>query len=239
MASYSSCNATYCDVQPNYSNPSQPTNCSFDNYFECKNRAILSSKFEPTTKTGYTFLNPDTISNAYAKEFRKISCDDKEIGDVYTSQDPRLISIFHNGQVTPLDKPPIDHSIKLVDVYTHPSLKNYKGNKYKNYADIKAGQIVYYNDKSIEDDLFKPNFANPAEVTKTIYKDPMGGTYPEYVRIPVRNDNVLSTRGRRYVYGLSAIDDQNEFREDIMHLQMRPQDRTRYTTRWGDLSGNV
>jgi hypothetical protein len=233
MTSYSSCNCATCDIQPNFVNPTLQTNCNFNNkYFSCKNRAYIGDKIEPTNQSGYEFINPEVISSAYAPEFYKVNCED--IGEVYTSQDPRLISIFHNGQVTPLDVPPTDHSIKLADIYTHPTMKNY-GVRYKNYADIKAGQILYYNDKSIEDDLFQPNFANPARVTTTIYSDPMGGTYPEYLRTPVRGNNVMSTQGRRYTYGLSSIDDQNEFREDIMHLQMRPQDRTRYTTRWQNL----
>jgi hypothetical protein len=84
--------------------------------------------------------------------------------------------------------------------------------------------------------LFQPLFENASQVTGTIYKDPMGATYPEYHRIPIVDNNVLKTKNRNYSYGLSSINDTNEFREDIIHKQMRVNDRQRYAPRY---TGNI
>ena len=143
---------------------------------------------------------------------------------------------MHNGQSLVLDVPPTDEDIKMKDIYTDPRL-NYFGQRYNNYSDINAGQILYYVDRNIEDSLFQPLFENPAEVDGKLYKDPMAGiAYPEYNRTPIFNTNVLKTRNRTYTHGLSSIDDINEFREDIIHKQMRVNDRQRYTTRY---TGNI
>ena len=125
----------------------------------------------------------------------------------------------------------MDSNIRLCEIY-NDGLRNY-GQKYKNYSSIKEGDIMYYYDKSIENSLFNPIFENPANVESQLYKDPMASiAYPEYIRNPIYKSNLLKTKNRDYRYNLSAIDDQNEFREDIIHLQMRPQDRTKYSARW-------
>lgn len=232
----SSCDCYECMNNRNKYSVSNHTNCNFSPRLECRNRIEFKNQIEPMNKTGYTIINPETIQNLYAKDFYEIECNKEPLGGncpkkVYTSSDPRLISIFHGGQKLALDSPALDPGITLNEVYTDLTNKNYK-NIYKNYEDIKGGQIMYYIDKSIEDDLFQPVFENASNVTGQIYKDPMGGTYPEYVRVPIKDDNVLRTRNRTYSYGLSSINDQNEFREDIIHLQMRPEDRKRYATRW-------
>lgn len=237
----SSCDCYSCmNKSKNFINNKNKTNCNFSPALECKERIIFKNQIEPLDKIGYNIINPEAIQNLYANDFYEIECKRDEMNDscpkkVYTSPDPRLISIYHGGQKLALDRPPLDPNIKLKDIYTDKSNKNYK-NIYKDYADIKGGQIMYYIDKSIEDDLFQPVFENASNVTGQIYKDPMGGTYPEYERVPIKNNNVLNTRNRTYEYGLSSINDQNEFREDIIHLQMRPEDRRRYSTRW---TGNI
>lgn len=210
-----------------------PSTCNFNTYLDCHYKPVFTTpRTEPSNKTGFNLINPHTISNAYAPEFIKVPCKEPNFpNEVYTSSDPRLISAYHNGQKLGLDVPPIDHYVGMNNVYTNPSIPNFKS-FYKNYDDIKAGQIMYYTNKSLEDNLFAPVFENPSKVTGVMYKDPMGGTYPEYIRDPKIKDNVLNTVNRKYRYGLSSINDENEFREDIIHLQMRPQDRMRYSTRW-------
>ena len=237
----SSCDCINCANNIYIINKQEPKNCNYSNYFECKERIKFKDQIEPMNKTGYDYLNPQSVTNLYAKDFYEVDCEKEQIGGnchdmVYSSFDPRLISGSHNGQRILLDRPPLDDGIKLANVYTDPNLKNYGKSIYKNYSDINNGQFLYYIDKSIEDDLFKPNFENPASVKGEIYKDPMGSTYPEYKRYPLVDNNYLHTKNRKYRYGLSSIDDTNEFREDIMHLQMRRQDRRRYEPRW---TGNI
>jgi hypothetical protein len=236
----SSCDCYNCKNNMYILEKQSPKNCNFSPYFECNNRLTFKNQNEPANKIGYEYLNPYATSKSLASDFYKVDCGkDPTMGNcsttLYSSTDPRLISAAHNGQILSLDSPPIDESIKLSEVYTDPRLKYY-GQKYNNYSDINAGQITYYVDKSIEDTLFQPLFENPSNVTGKIYKDPMSSVYPEYHRTPIKNNNVLKTKNRIYTNGLSWLDDSNETREDIMHLQMRQHDRSRYEPRWtGDV----
>jgi len=223
----SSCNCYNCKASDFKLEKQNPKNCAFSPYFDCIDKLPFKNQKEPSNKIGFEFINPKAISNAYASDFYKDKTE-----DVYNSTDPRLISGGHNGQVLSLDRPPIDHQIKLSKVYTDPNMVNY-GKQYSNYSDINVGQILYYNDKADEDILFSPLFENCANVEGVLYKDPMASiAYPEYYRTPLNINNVLKTKNRKYTYGLSSIDDTNEFREEIIHLQMRPQDRSRYMPRW-------
>lgn len=237
----SSCNPYFCNNNVYNMQKQAPRSSNFSPYFECNDRLKFKQQNEPMNKSGYVYINPDAVSNIYASDFEQIQPEKSPFeldypGKVYASNDPRLISNQHNGQVMFLDTPPIDTSIKLAEIYTNPRMKEY-GKRYNDYSDINVGQITYYIDRSIEDSLFQPLFENPANVEGKIYKDPMGATYPEYERIPIKNNSVLQTKNRTYTNGLSWIDDSNETREDILHLQMRPQDRRRYATRWtGNLS---
>jgi len=222
----SSCNCYGCKASDFDLNMQNPKNCDTSPYFDCIDTLSFKTQVEPTNKKGYEFINPENISNAYATDFYKHK-------DIYKSNDPRLISGAHNGQVLELDRPPTSHNVKLRDIYIDPNMANFGKQHYSNYEDIKAGDILYYNDKSIEDALFYPIFENPAIIEGKLYKDPMSGiAYPEYDRIPIYNNNVLKTKNRKYRYGLSYINDTNEFREDIIHLQNRPQDSKRYMPRW-------
>lgn len=230
------CNQT-CQIPPQ---KSYANNCDFSPYFECKNRYPFKTQNEPMNKDGYVMINPASITANYARDFYELDCSKEPNtftypNKVYSSLDPRLISAYHNGQTLALDRHPIDTDIKLKDVYTDPRMPLY-GQRYNDYRDINAGQILYYIDRKIEDSLFQPLFENPSEIQGTIYKDPMGATYPEYHRTPIVHNNFLKTRNRTYTYGLSSIDDINEFREDIIHKQMRVHDRWRYEPRY---TGNI
>ena len=222
----SSCDCYNCKASNFNMRKQYPKNADTDPYFDCINKLSFKKQIEPSNKSGYEFINPKVISNAYASDFQKSDT------NKYLSNDPRLISGAHNGQILELDRPPTDHHIKLQDIYTDPTMINY-GRQYSNYSDIKAGDILYYTDKSIEDDLFYPLFENPANVEGVLYKDQMAGiAYPEYNRCHVYNPHLLKTKNRKFRYGLSSLNDTNEFREDLMHLQMRTQDRKRYVPRW-------
>ena len=237
----SSCNCMNCYNNIYIMNSQVPKNCNFSPYFECNEKYKFKDQNEPMNKTGYDYLNPQSVTNLYAKDFYEVDCEKQQIGGnchdiLYSSSDPRLISNAHGGQKILLDRPALDDNVKLADVYSEPTLSNYGKSIYKNYSGIKNGQFLYYIDKSIEDTVFQPNFENPSSVQGYIYKDPMGSTYPEYKRYPLIDSNYMHTKNRKYRYGLSSIDDTNEFREDIMNLQMRPQNRKRYETRW---TGNI
>ena len=234
----SSCDCYNCADNLTIEPKKYANNTDFSQYFECKNRLEFKSQIEPMNKNTYTHLNPTNITKSYAKDFYEGTYEGASPnynGKFFSSDDPRLISNMHNGQVLILDRPPIDESIKLKDIYTDPRMKYY-GQKYNDYSDINAGQILYYIDNKLEDTLFQPLFENASQVSGTIYKDPMGATYPEYRRIPIIDNNVLKTKNRSYSYGLSSINDINEFREDIIHKQMRVNDRQRYTPRY---TGNI
>lgn len=242
----SSCNCYKCGLN-NYKFPKKgkPTNisvrdCEVPDYYDCYYTKEFKDQIEPRNIKGYIDLNPECIQKNYDKSFQKIECDkeclngEKKI--IYTSTDPRLISSAHNGQVLTLDRPPLTDSIKLADIYTDPSMKYYGKTEYSSYSDVNAGQILYYIDRSIEDAFYEPIFQNNAYVKGELYKDPMDSMKPQYNRTPVYNDNFLNTKRDNYRGRLSWIEDSNEQREDIIALQQRKYNQTKYSSRW---TGNI
>jgi hypothetical protein len=219
----------------------KPTNMSvrnsdFSPYYECYNTKFFKEQIEPRNLSGFINLNPEAIDSQYDRSFQRISCPNDKEKTVYASTDPRLISSFHNGQILTLDTPPINGGqIKLEDIYTDPTLKNY-GRKYESYSDIKAGDITYYVDRSIEDAFYQPVYENNAFDKGYILKDPMGAFKPQYNRKPVIRNNVLDTKRSNYQYGLSWLDDSNESREDLMARQQGTHNKSKYTARW---TGNL
>ena len=208
--------------------------CNIAGYNNCGKKEIFKQQIEPRLLVDYNILNKDVYANAYDKTFQKIDCKDNKScnSTVYTTNDPRLVSVVNGGQIQTLDRPPLNATIKLADIYTDPSLKNY-GATYKSYDDINAGDIFYYIDKSIEDAFFQPNFTNPSNVTGVIYKDPMSAIKPEYIRTPLKENNLLDTsKNRSYNGGLSFLSDTTEHREDLMSKQMYKTNKNRYSSRW-------
>jgi hypothetical protein len=191
---------------------------------------------EPKQKVGMEIYNPQAMERKYDKSF-SIMCN-KTQGTCnkvrYTSNDPRLISVAHNGQLLELDAPPINGAMKLKDIIDNRDLDDY-GKRYKSYSDISAGDITYYNDRSIEDAFFNPTFVNPAFVEGLMYQDPMGSMKPQYHRTPTTHRDVYVTKNAQYRTGLSWLDDSNETREDIMSLQMRKMNQERWAPRWTGL----
>ena len=239
----SSCNCYDCaDKTYNFNNNGFTTNMSvrnndFSSYYDCIDKKLFKIQNEPNNLEGYTYLNPNAITKSYDKSFQAISDPGaNKRGKVYTTNDPRLVSVGHFGQVLDLDRPPINEAIKLDEIYTDPNMKYY-GQKYNTYSDINAGQIMYYFDKSIQDAEFQPLFTNNAVVEGVMYKDPMGAMKPQYNRTPIINTNLLDTKHDNYKdVGLSWIRDSQESREDLLALQMRKHNEQRYEPRW---TGNI
>jgi hypothetical protein len=136
--------------------------------------------------------------------------------------DARLIDSFR-GEKTILDRPSLQGSIPLNSIYDK-KYENY-GKNYTNYRSINAGQIQYYNDKSIGDPFFQPVYTIRSGTVARVFKDPMDSLKPYYDKIP----------DQKTLHNLS--DDQQtrdtlSFREDIMSKQSSLMNRMKYTARW-------
>jgi len=226
----SSCNCYKC-TSKEYSVPTtgRPTNmsvrnCVFPKFFECYDGKLFRKDEEPRLQEGERTLNPQVMTQKYAKDFQKVDCPNNKLISCpttqYESMEPRLVSAAHNGQVQTLNLPPISGSVKLESLLHDRLLDNY-GQKYKDYSDVNAGQYLYYIDKSQEDPLFPPNFVTSAEVTGVLYKDPMGAMKPRYNRKPLTNDNPIGPERNNYEGCLSWMEDSLSHRQDLLSLQMR------------------
>jgi hypothetical protein len=206
-------------------------NCFVSPGYDCDNTRFFKSKIEPSSdKEGFVNLNPQVFKDVYAKDFCSTNCpENKGCEKVYVSTDPRLIDVPRSLVMT-LDRPPIDSSMKLKDIYTDQTLRGY-GQNYSTYSDVNAGQIMYYVG-SIEDAFFNPIFSNSATVEGTMYKDPMGAMKPQYNRKPLICRDPINTRNNNYLSGLSWLDDSQEFRENLMASQMRKRNEQRWEPRW-------
>jgi hypothetical protein len=131
----SSCNCYKCTLN-NYNFPKKgkPTNisvrdCEIPDYYDCYYTKQFKDQIEPRNMTGFIDLNPTCVQKNYDKSFEKVEYNNQFLNGekkvVYASTDPRLVSASHNGQILALDRPAIDGSIKLADIYTDPSLKYY------------------------------------------------------------------------------------------------------------------
>ena len=226
---------TSCDCQndPLSLEYGMPTNISVNNceipkYYGYQ---VIRSNIEPRNLSGYEYFNPQTL-NYYMEDYQLIDCGD-ELSDnckkVYVSTDPRLTDVARSIN-TALDRPPISGTVHMKDVYNLPD--DYGKSNYRTYKDVNLGQILYYNDKSIEDPFFNPNFTNSARMNATLFQDPMNSLKPNYNRVPLKCDNHLNTTRNHYDGELSWMEDTQEFREDLMARQMRKRNQERWNSRW-------
>ena len=243
----SSCNCYEC-VDNNYKIPDKghPTNmsvrnCDFPRYFECYDKKVFRQDEEPRLQKGQITLNPEVLTQKYAKDFKMINCPKNTCSSCptmqFASMDPRLVSAIHMGQVQTLDRPPISGSVKLNRLLDDKLLDHY-GQDYKDYTDVNAGQIMYYVDKSLEDPFFVPNFPTSATATGVLYKDPMGARKPQYVRKPILDDNPIGPERNNYEGCLSWMQDSLSHRQDLLSLQMQKRNQQRYEPRWFGLDKN-
>lgn len=222
---------------PQLDNKGHPSNLSAANCdldpWKCQEMIPTTAGHQPDFKSGITWLNPSAWGDMTAvNEFERITCphNTPECKVVYASTDPRLYDIPRVQHMT-LDRPPLDATVALKDIYTDPSLENYGKTVYNGYDDIKAGQILYYIDKEIAGPFFSPNFENPSLATAGVFQDPMGGMKPQYDRTPLTHQNPINTKTNNY-NGLSWIQDSGEHREDMMARQLWRQNQQNWSNRW-------
>jgi len=207
-------------------------NCEVPECLELSNNYVFKSKIEPTNESGWIVINPLNEMKDLDTSFTQYACSgSNNCGEVWYGTDPRLKSVARGGSIIPLDRPPITYNIDTSTVNTDERLKNY-GKNYKSYADINAGQITYYIDKSRQDAFYSPEFTTSARTVGYVYKDPMGGIKPHYERIPLTCDNPLETKHSKFKGGLSWIQDSEEHRQDIISKQMHRINSQRWDPRW-------
>lgn len=213
-----------------------PTNMSVRN---CNVNApplqFSNTTVQPNSKEGLTAINPQVYQDKYAKDFRSEHC--KESSSCpsvqWVSPDPRLISATHFGQRQTLSNPPIDSTVRLNQLDVDEKLNGY-GQNYGTYANVNAGQILYYTDHSREDAFYKPLFTDSAMVTGYLYKDPMDALKPVYDRVPIVQNDPMGPKRDNYSGGLSWIQDSTSHREDLMSRQMNIRNQQRWMPRWSD-----
>lgn len=194
--------------------------CNSSQYFNNSDIVEFDRSIKHIDKQGITTLNPQLYTDNTAIHFQRVECEEKGGCNVtYTSGDPRL---FNAGaeQTIQLDRPPMDGTVKLKDLYSNDLDKYQTG--FKSYKDINNGQITYYYDHSREDAFHEPLFSESAQVISTLYKDPMGGIHPEYHRIPTSTPQEC----------LTYIQDTQSHREDLLALQMYKINSQRWMPRW-------
>jgi len=204
-------------------------------YFDYYDRVEIKREQQPKNDSGLYQLNPQSYTNKMARDFGKVPCQTASScpNPSWMSWDPRLFSETRVGY-TPLDRPPTSGTVKLKNVYkdgyTYDRALGFEG-----YDQIGDGDITYYIDRSIENAFYKPVFSEPAEETSHIFVDPMGGIKPEYNRRPLVNtENPLVTKPISYPYCLSFMQDTQSQREDIMALQSRKMNQSKWSARWAN-----
>ena len=221
-------------IEQNETSSLSVANCNFqDDYQGYDNKPFRYSK-TPQNKVGYHILNPKSVQNKYSKDFDKISVDGKCVY-VTSTPDGSVKSNMHNGQNTLVDVPYRDSGIYLNEmgrIYTDKSLDKYKTG-YTNYNEIMGGDIFYYVNKQNEDPFFSPVFSSNSDynTTSVMYKDPMGGLKPQYIRHSNKQSNKINDRNS-FEYSLSWIEDSNEYREDLLAMRIQKLNENRWDARW-------
>ena len=182
-------------------------------------------------KTGYNILNPQAYKNKYSKDFDRIQVEGQTVY-ITSKPDGSVKSNFHNGQYTLMDVPYRDSGLAFseLDKMYSDEFNEYKTG-YRNYNNIEGGDIIYYTNKQNEEPFFSPVFSSDFSTTSVMYKDPMGGLTPQYIRKPNKDTNKITPR-KTFDYSLSWIEDSNEMREDIIARQLQKLNKNRWDQRW-------
>lgn len=214
--------------------------CHFSPYYDCFSKRIFKVQQEPSPAYGQTLLNPAVVSNdKFAQNYTAIDVKDCPRsscnGTTYLNSDPRLYNAAGPTWLQ-LDRPPLVSTPKLNTLTNNKSL-DYYGQNYSSYADVNAGQVLYYISKDREDAFYEPLFAEKATAVGTMYQDPMGNMKPQYDRVPdEKYDPILQdpcdVTGD---YCLSWIRDSQFQREDLLARQMRRRNQERFAPRWTNI----
>jgi hypothetical protein len=206
--------------------------CDVSPYFDCYSKVEIKSQVFPWQNKQMYALNPQVYTDKLAEGFDKVACKTAPTcpEPSYISLDPRL---YDSARATylPLDRPPMSGQVRLKDIYN----KKYTdyGIKENQYGKINDGQITYYIDESIAPAFFEPVWAEPAQATLNLYKDPMGAMKPEHNRqMLVNNINPTVQTPISYPYCLSYIQDSQTQREDLMAYQQRKHNQEKWSARW-------
>ena len=203
---------------------------SSDPYFQCNNIWALDKKVEPICNHGIRIVNNNKPKN-FATDFEKNSCGPCEDGcpcETYISRDPKLRHGMR-GYSLRLDRPPGDSAIKLATIYDD-KFERY-GQGYTSVADINAGDITYYVDKSVERGTFyEPVFGTKATTHGYIHRDPMDNMEYVFDRVPLTNRCPTTTTSCQPEEScLSFISDTGKHRQDLLSRQFRIRDRNSRT----------
>ena len=230
------------DVPKNYKIPKNSiksnlsiNGCKPPPFFETYDRLEFNRDIQPKNKVGKYELNPQAYTNKIVPDFGMVPCKTASSCPTpsWMSWDPLL---FSNTRVnyTPLDRPPTYGQVRMKNIYKDGyTYDNALG--YQTYDKIGDGDITYYIDESIQDAFYHPVFSEPAEEQSQLFIDPMGGIKPEYNRKPIINtENPTTTKQSCYPYSLSFIQDSQSQREDLMSLQTRKMNQTKWSARWAN-----
>jgi hypothetical protein len=249
----SSCNCYNCN-KPFNSPVGVPTNmsipgCSYSNFGDCYEKQLFKVHQEPIDDDSHTFrgsahnsnismLNKHVYNDKTNKTYNAINskncinslCEDT----TYLNSDPRLYNAAA-GTWMQLNSPPVQVTNKIDSLTTDSSLDFY-GQKYKSYADVNSGQILYYIDKDLESAFYKPIFSKKVTDIGFLYKDPMGNIKPEYNHVPSEKYNQINgdqcdVTGE---YCLSWMKDSQYHREDLLAKQMWKHNQEKYSARWSN-----
>ena len=242
----SSCACYKCEQDKFLKPTGPPTNmsvrgCNFSEYYDCDPTRPFKVQQEPTNKSGIILLNPSAVSyDKFDQTFRAINekdCPQSScVGTTYLNSDPRLYNAAAATWLQ-LHSPPLNSTPKLNTLTTDKSLNCY-GQGYTSYADVNAGQCVYYINREQEDAFFGPNFSKKATTVGTMYKDPMGALKPQYDRIPNEKfDPILGDPcDVADEYCLSFMKDTQFHRDDLISRQMRKRNEQRYAHSWTNVN---
>lgn len=163
----------------------------------------------------YFYLNEKGHSLVCARDFVPMS--DTGTCKGYQSMDPRTVDAPRAIRTT-YDRPPLysKNTQPIENLYTDRGART---GFYKDYRDIKTGNIFYYTDADQADPYGIDPYTLTSFTQPQIDVDPMGAYLPVYQKIPVFQNN-------RNSFEYTFDQDQAQFREDIMALQSRQINRS-------------
>lgn len=213
--------------------------CQTPDYFGCYSTVEIKTNQQPQNEYGWNTLNPDAYNSKIDPSFHYPrsggradikSCSEKG----WVSENPKQFDVLRYQSII-LDRPPTNGNVNLIDVYSdkYNNYGNLQTGGYSEYENIIDGDVTYYVDKSIKDAFYHPVFAEPAIASTILYQDPMSAMRPQYERKAVINtENPTTTTPKYYPYSLSFIQDSQSYREDLMALQQRKHNESKWSARW-------